>query len=82
VTFTVEAPAANEICVVGDFNGWKVSEESRLARVETGRWEKRLRLPHGRYRYKFVIDGEWKTDAKNQEREGNEFGTFNSVMRI
>ena len=82
VTFAVEAPAANEIYVAGDFNDWKIGDESRLVRRENGCWEKRLGLPHGRYRYKFVVDGEWTTDAKNQEREGNEFGTFNSVMRI
>jgi len=82
VTFTVEAPAANEIYVVGDFNDWKMNDESRLARCENGYWEKRLGLPHGRYRYKFVVDGEWKTDSRNQECEGNEFGTLNSVMSI
>ena len=82
VTFTAEAPAANEIYVVGDFNDWKVNDESRLALGENGCWQKRLGLPHGRYRYKFVVDGEWKTDEKNQDLEPNEFGTFNSVMKI
>ena len=82
VTFAMEASAAKDIYVAGDFNDWKIDDESRLARGENGWWEKRVRLPHGRYRYKFVIDGEWTEDSKNQAREINAFGSFDSVMEI
>jgi len=82
VTFAMEASAAKDIYVAGDFNNWKVNDESRLARGENGWWEKRIRLPHGRYRYKFVVDGEWTEDSKNQAREINAFGSFDSVMEI
>jgi chromosome partitioning protein len=82
VTFGLEASAAKDIYVAGDFNDWKINDESRLARGENGWWEKRVRLPHGRYRYKFVIDGEWTEDSKNEAREINTFGSFDSVMEI
>jgi len=82
VKFAMEASAAKDIYVAGDFNDWKISDESRLARGENGWWEKRVRLPHGRYRYKFVVDGEWTEDSKNQAREINAFGSFDSVMEI
>jgi chromosome partitioning protein len=82
VTFVMEASAAKDIYVAGDFNDWKINDESRLARGENGYWEKRVRLPHGRYRYKFVVDGEWTEDSKNQAREINAFGSFDSVMEI
>lgn len=82
VTFTIEAPAAKDIYIVGDFNDWKITDQSRLSRRETGSWEKRLGLPHGKYRYKFVVDGEWTVDSKNPEFEQNKFGTFDSVMKI
>jgi 1,4-alpha-glucan branching enzyme len=82
VTFRVEAPAARDIYVVGDFNDWKISDEGRLGRRENGDWEKRLGVPQGRYRYKFVVDGEWTADAKNPELEPNVFGTFDSIIRI
>jgi 1,4-alpha-glucan branching enzyme len=82
VTFGMEASAAKDIYVAGDFNDWKINDESRLARAENGWWEKRVRLPHGRYRYKFVVDGEWTEDSKNQAREINAFGSFDSVMEI
>ena len=82
VTFALESSAAKDIYVAGDFNDWKINDESRLALGENGCWEKRVPLPHGRYRYKFVIDGEWTVDSLNQERERNSFGTFDSIMKI
>jgi chromosome partitioning protein len=82
VTFAMESAAAKDIYIAGDFNDWQINDESRLARDENGCWEKRVRLPHGKYRYKFVIDGEWTVDSKNQEREINAFGSCDSVMEI
>ncbi len=82
VTFAMESSAAKDIYVAGDFNDWQINDGSRLARGENGFWEKRMRLPHGRYRYKFVVDGEWTVDWKNQAREINTFGSFDSVMEI
>jgi chromosome partitioning protein len=82
VTFAMESPAAKDIYIAGDFNDWRITDETRLARVENGCWEKRMRLPHGRYRYKFVVDGEWTVDPKNQASEINAFGSFDSVVEI
>ena len=82
VSFAMESSAAKDIYVAGDFNDWKTDDESRLAPGENGCWEKRVRLPHGRHRYKFVVDGEWMVDPKNQARETNAFGSFDSVMEI
>ena len=82
VTFAMESSVAKDIYIAGDFNGWEMNDGSRLVRGENGCWEKRVKLPHGRYRYKFVVDGEWTIDSKNQEREINAFGSFDSVMQI
>ncbi|HUL31078.1 MAG TPA: AAA family ATPase, partial [Thermodesulfobacteriota bacterium] len=82
VTFAIESPGGKEIYVAGDFNDWKINDESKLSLVENGCWEKRVSLPHGRYRYKFVVDGEWTVDLKNLAREMNSFGSFDSVMEV
>jgi chromosome partitioning protein len=82
VTFSMESSVAKDIYIAGDFNGWEMNDGSRLVRGENGCWEKRVKLPHGKYRYKFVIDGEWMIDSKNQEREVNAFGSFDSIMEI
>ena len=80
--FNIDAPNAKDVYVVGDFNHWKINEESRLSRLESGRWEKQVGLPAGRYKYKFVVDGEWVLDAQNAEREQNSYGTFDSIIQL
>ena len=82
VAFTIKAPQAKEIYLVGDFNHWKINEGDRLARLDDGKWEKRMGLEPGRYRYKFVVDGEWTVDSDNAEKEQNSFGTFDSIIKL
>ena len=82
VAFIIEAPAAKDIYIVGDFNDWKTNDESRLGQYENGCWEKRMGLAHGRYRYQFLVDGKWTVDSKNPDLEANPFGTFDSIMKI
>ena len=80
--FGINIPNAKEIYLVGDFNHWKINDESRLSRMSEERWEKKVALSSGRYRYKFVVDGEWVLDSQNAEREPNTFGTFDSVIKL
>ena len=82
VVFAINAPNAREIYLVGDFNQWKIDDQARLLKSENGKWEKRVGLTPGRYRYKFVVDGEWVLDSQNPEREQNMFGTFDSVAKL
>jgi len=49
---------------------------------EGGHWEATCALKPGRYRYKFVVDGEWLHDPNAQENEPNERGSLNSVVQI
>jgi chromosome partitioning protein len=82
VTFVIEAPAASEIYLVGEFNDWAIDDSSRLLRGENGLWEKRMELSPGTYRYKFLVDGEWNIDHRNQKVESNRFGSFDSIISI
>jgi len=82
VRFSIDAPNAREIYVVGDFNNWKLDDIARLSQSGGGRWDKKMALPPGRYKYKFVVDGEWVTDSQNVEREQNSFGTFDSIIKL
>lgn len=82
VTFTIDAPNARDIFLVGDFNHWKINDSSRLNRSADGRWEKRIQLaPGNKYKYKYVVDGEWTIDSRNKELEQNSFGTFDSIIK-
>jgi len=82
IDFILRAPNAREIHLVGDFNHWKINEDSRLNRLEDGKWIKKLGLEPGKYRYKFVVDGEWTTDQENKDKEQNAFGTFDSIIKL
>lgn len=82
IIFSINAPQAKEVHIVGDFNHWKINEASRLARLDDGSWQKKLALTPGKYRYKFVVDGEWLLDSKNSEKEQNPFGTYDSVKKL
>ena len=81
VVFRVEAPQAKEVALVGDHNKWNVKTHP-MKRTEEGVWEKIVMLTPGRYEYKFLVDGHWWTDSKNQEACVNCFGTQNSVISI
>jgi chromosome partitioning protein len=80
--FSLAAPDAQGVYLVGDFNGWRIGEESRLWDSGRGLWQKRIVLPPGRYRYKFVIDGRWIPDPSNHLAEPNPFGGVDSIIEI
>jgi len=82
VRFVIDAPDAKDIYLVGDFNEWKLGDGNRLSRGENGKWEKRMGLSPGRYKYKFVVDGAWIVDQSNNVREANGFGTFDSILHL
>lgn len=82
ILFKYNGMNARDVYLVGDFNHWKINDESRLSRAENGQWEKKINLPEGRYKYKFVVDGEWLVDSENQEREPNSFGTLDSIIKL
>lgn len=82
VTFSIHAPDAKEIYLVGDFNQWKIDKTWQLSRQNEERWEKRMDLIPGKYKYKFVVDGEWVMDSQNHEREANAFGTYDSIISL
>jgi chromosome partitioning protein len=78
VTFTIEAPAASHVQLAGDFNDWSpdASEMEAVGLV----WKKTLKLPPGRYRYRYLIDGQWHNDPHNAAVEPSPFGGLDSVL--
>ena len=59
VRFTIWAPRANNIFLVGDFSNWETKEENKLERInETGLWSIFIpRLKEG-IKYKYYIEQE------------------------
>jgi hypothetical protein len=79
--FTVKAEHAEQVCLAGDFNYWKVCD-ARMARVGEDLWSIAVELPRGRHEYMFVIDGRWVTDPNAMGYSQDGFGNKNAVLVI
>jgi hypothetical protein len=79
--FSFRAPRANEVCLAGDFNNWKVCD-AQLTRVEEDLWSISLDLPRGRHEYMFVVDGQWRTDPEAALHADDGFGNKNAVLTL
>jgi len=80
-TFSLYAPDAHEVFLVGDFNGWQ-PYNLKARKFKDGTWSKSVQLKAGTYQYLFLVDGEWWTDPVNPNRVHNPFGSENSVVEI
>lgn len=79
--FSLYAPDAREVFLVGDFNDWQPND-LKARKFKDGKWSKSVPLKAGTYQYLFLVDGEWWTDPANPNRVHNPFGTENSVVDI
>jgi 1,4-alpha-glucan branching enzyme len=79
--FSLEEKDAKEVLLLGDFNNWS-PEKHPMQKDKNGTWKKRVMLSPGNYEYKFLVDGQWKEDPRNDRRCPNRFGSFNSVIRM
>ena len=81
VTLKVAAPQAKEVYLAGEFNNWKLDDNSRMEQAN-GCWTKKLDLNNGKYRYRFVIDGNWSEDPANPLTQLNSYGTLDSLLEV
>jgi hypothetical protein len=71
---------AKRVYLSGSFNNW-VPRELEMVKTAAG-WQLPLYLADGTHTYRFVADGQWFADPANPDHFPNEFGEFNSVIRI
>jgi hypothetical protein len=70
-----------EVTLAGDFNEWV--PDRRLASIpDTQRTVKFVRLPPGRYRYRWIVDGVWVEDPANPSRVPSTVEGFDSVLEV
>lgn len=79
--FVLHAPDAKSVYITGSFNDWALTESYRLTK-EGGQWAIRLPLKSGVYRYRFIVDGQWREDPQNPLMEQNPFGDRDSLLEI
>jgi 1,4-alpha-glucan branching enzyme len=74
-------PDAREVFLVGSFNNWN-PRATPLRRDALGDWSVELALPRGEYRYRLMVDGEWRDDPSAQQTAMNPFGGFDAVLVV
>ena len=79
--FTLVAPGARSVAVVGDFNDWDATS-APLARAADGAWVVTLPLAPGRYEYGFVVDGARVVADPAAAAVASDFGAANSVVTV
>ncbi|KAJ7974574.1 Phosphoglucan phosphatase [Quillaja saponaria] len=80
VTFVWNGQEGEDVNLVGDFTGnWK--EPIRAVHKGGPRFEAEVRLPQGKYYYKFIINGQWR-HSTTSPAERDEGGNLNNVIVI
>jgi hypothetical protein len=81
VRFGYFNPAAREVCLAGSFNDWD-RRATPMQRDALGDWTVELELPPGEYRYRLVVDGEWRDDPSAPQTAQNPFGGYDAVLVV
>ncbi|GAB6090528.1 hypothetical protein JCM12856_21210 [Spirochaeta dissipatitropha] len=83
VHLVLDAPQAQSVSVVGDWNGWQ-PDVHQMANTQNGIWEIRIEMkPDGEYRYQFLVDEkDWIPDPDAPLQVADGFGGINSVMNL
>ncbi|HTJ23639.1 MAG TPA: isoamylase early set domain-containing protein [Gemmatimonadaceae bacterium] len=82
VHFSVVAPSAASVSIVGDFNHWSPTALPMKRSVDGRTWEIDVKLPEGRYNYAYVVDGQIARDPSAPQTGGDDFGVPNSVVMV
>ena len=81
--FSLYAPQAHSVALIGDFNGWGSAAEVKLEPSANGIWSVTVPLAAGRYQYAFLLDGQrWVTDPRAERHVNDDFGRQNAVITI
>ncbi|MGE0642821.1 MAG: isoamylase early set domain-containing protein [Nitrospira sp.] len=82
VRFTVSAPGATSVCVVGAFNGW-LKGASPMAIAGGDVWSVVVPLKEGEYPFMYVIDeDQWVTPAHADDFVTDGFGQTNGIVVV
>ncbi len=80
VHFQLEAPAAREVRLAGDFSDWEATHP--LSRSESGTWSVVVPLTPGVHEYAFVVDGRDWTPDPLAPAVADGFGGVNSRVAV
>jgi 1,4-alpha-glucan branching enzyme len=82
VRFCLQAPNAQKVTVVGDFNQWDARRDRLTGPDEKGCWSRTMLLTEGRHEYLFLVDEKsWVPDPSVPSTDDG-LGGRNSVIFV
>lgn len=81
VNFMCDAPQAQSVSIIGDFNNWRPNANPMQQQPDGG-WLVRVELKHGHHRYAFVVDGVITLDPKAMGITRNDQGERVSLIPV
>lgn len=81
VTFNYYGPTDKSVNLAGEMNGWSATATSFTYNKNTGFWTIEKELDPGKYEYKFVVNGNWITDPRNEAYSGGNNVCYVSGMQ-
>lgn len=79
--FSIAAPAAKSVQLVGDFTQWQ-QKPIGMRKGPDGIWRTTVELPLGAHRYRFLVDGQWRDDQECQLHMPNPYGSQDAVRQV
>lgn len=81
MNFICNAPQAQSVSLVGDFNQWRPSAHP-MKKMPDGAWLVVVDLKHGHHRYAFLVDGNLTLDPRAQGITRNDQGERVSLVPV
>jgi len=81
MNFICNAPQAQSVSLVGDFNGWNPATH-HMKKMPDGAWLITVELKHGHHRYAFLVDGTLALDPRAQGITRNDQGERVSLIPV
>jgi 1,4-alpha-glucan branching enzyme len=81
VNFVCQAPHAQSVSVIGDFNEWDPAAHP-MKQMPDRAWLLSVEFKHGHHRYAFLVDGVLTLDPRGQGVTRNDAGDRVSLMSV
>jgi hypothetical protein len=82
VRFSVVAPAARRVSLVGDFNVWDPRGVAMHRGTDGHTWTVDVSLPPGRHAFAYMVDGRLHADPAAAKAVEDDFGSPSSVVVV
>jgi hypothetical protein len=82
VRFSLSAPSARTVSLVGDFDGWNPAALPMRRDADADQWIVDVRLPPGRHVFAFSVDGGLRADPAAPRAVEDDFGVPSSVIVV